>query len=56
MAPGQRLTFQELQELPAEEQDSDQWITLDSVMDGVRYKPQLSEGESLERGERSDKV
>ena len=34
MTPGQRLAFQELQELPAEEQDSDQWITLDSVMDG----------------------
>ena len=34
MTPGQWLAFQELQELPGEEQGSDQWITLDSVMDG----------------------
>jgi hypothetical protein len=34
MTPSQRQAFQELRELPADEQDSDQWITLDSVMDG----------------------
>jgi hypothetical protein len=34
MTPSQRQAFQELRELPTDEQDSDQWITLDSVMDG----------------------
>jgi hypothetical protein len=34
MTPSQRRAFEELRELPTTDQDSDQWITLDSVMDG----------------------
>ena len=34
MTPSQRRAFIQLQDLPAAKQDSDQWVTLDSVMDG----------------------
>jgi hypothetical protein len=34
MTPRQRRAFEELRELPPADQDSNQWITLDSVMDG----------------------
>ena len=47
MTPSQRQAFQELQELPADEQDFDQWITLNSVMDGKHELSISHVGEEL---------
>jgi len=47
MTPSQRRAFQELRELPADEQDSDQWVTLDSVMDGEHELSISHAGEEL---------
>jgi hypothetical protein len=47
MTPSQRQAFQELRELPTDDQDSDQWITFDSVMDGEHELSISHEGGEL---------